>query len=417
MSQAVVPSSELFGHFLPFRRLQTVELALIARRIRIEEYRRGTEIAAIGDIDGDEVFLLKGSVSLIARDSACREVNAGSASALGALSQLRPRQYRVVANSLVEVVLVPVEIMQWVNETASRTMEVDELDLDENDDDDRIFAAVLCDLPHFNVNLPVSRQGAASIRSIANASQNGVAQLGQAAMIEPSVAAKLIAAANHPLSAPVRPVQNCFAAASHLGEQTTRRLLNAFTSNELIPDRYSAIYARFSEVVRRSREVAYLCAQLAELSGTLVATNAYLIGLLHAVGEIAALSYAEPYPELCLDQRRFDACLNRLRPTLSATILRDYGFNSDAVVAASCATEWLREVNDELDYADLVILAQLHSAIGTVRARNVPPMHTIPAFSRVANGELSPSRSLAMIRMARTMAEQTRPPNWQEHVA
>ena len=412
-----LPEPEVFSHFLPFRRLSPVEHCLLSRRVRIEQYRRGAELAAIGDIESDEIFLLSGALTLIAQDGGRRRVDTGTASALGAISQLRPRQFRVVADSLVEVLLVPLDVMHWLNQQATNQYSVAELELDENDDDDRLFAAMLTDLPQFRVNLPVTRAGAAAIRGIVNQTNQGLAQLAQAAMIEPSVAVRLIGAANHPLSAPGRNKQSCFEAAAHLGVETTRRLLTVFTASEFVPDRYSTIHARFAEAVRRSRECAYLCAQLADLTGTLVAANAYLAGLLHAVGEIAALAYAEPWHELCLDKQRLEACLNRLRPTMGATILREYGFNSDAVLAASSATDWAREIEDGLDYADLVILSLLHSAIGTEHARKVPPMHTIPAFARVTHGELSPSKSLAMIRTARALADKARPPDWQFSVA
>ncbi|NQD38282.1 HDOD domain-containing protein [Permianibacter sp. IMCC34836] len=405
---------QLLTRFLPFRRLSALELLLLSRQARLFDVRRGMELAAIGETDTDDIFLLEGDLALIARDGAVRRMSAGAANALGGVAQLRPRQFRVVAESSAKVLLLPYSLMEILPEHERVPYQVEEMELDLSEDDDRLFAALLIDLPRQNVRLPVTRAGAASIRALIQHPQIGMVQLAQAAMIEPSVALRLIGAANHPfMNAPVA-VQSCFEAVARLGVDTSRRLLHLFTSSEQVPDRYSAVAGRFATAVRQSREVAYLCAQLSEFTPGLLAARAYLVGLLHAAGEIAALTYAGAYPELSLDGPRLESCLTRVRPLLGATLLREYGLNGEIVTAATVSDDWERDHGSDgetsADYADLVILAQLHCAIGTARARAVPPMHTVPAFQRVARGELTPTRSMAMIRIARAQAETGRAP-------
>ena len=414
MSSLASLDPQYLTRFLPFRRLSALELLLLSRQCRLLEVRRGMELAAIGETDTDDIFLLEGEVALIARDGAVRQMQSGAANALGGVAQLRPRQFRVVAESAAKVLLVPYALMEALAEQERVPYQVDELELDLNEDDDRLFAALLTDLPRHNVRLPVTRAGAVAIRALVQAPQLGIIQLAQAAMIEPSVALRLIGAANHPFMTAAVPVQSCFEAVARLGIDTSRRLLHLFTSSEQVPDRYSAIAGHFNAAVRQSRETAYLCAQLSEFAPGLVAARAYLVGLLHAAGEIAALTYAAAWPELSLDADRLQRCIDRVRPLFGATLLREYGLNSETVTAATVAEDWQRDAgggkNASADYADLVILAQLHCAIGTARARAVPMMHTVPAFNRIAQGELTPTRSMAMIRIARAQAETGRAP-------
>jgi HD-like signal output (HDOD) protein len=367
------------------------------------------ELAALDETDTDELFLLEGELALIARDGAMRRLQAGGANALGGVAALRPRQHRVVADTSVKLLMVPYALMQALPEQELTPYHVDELELDLGDDDDRLFASLLTDLARQNVRLPVSRNGAASIRALIQHPQLGMAQLAQAAMIEPATALRLIGAANHPFMLGTTPVQSCFEAVARLGIDTSRRLLHLFTGSEQVVDRYSVVAGRFFASVKQSREAAYLCAQLCEFAPGLVAARAYLVGLLHAAGEIAALTYAAAWPELSLDGPRLERCLERVRALFGATLLREYGLNSEIVAAATIAEDWQHEgeggVAGKADYTDLVILAQLHCLIGSPQMRSAPPMHTVPAFQRLATVDLTPLRSLAMIRVARSQAE------------
>ncbi len=404
------PDVSQLAQFLPFRRLSVIEQNLLQHVARVIEFHRGQELTVIGDTEGDELFLLTGTVALIARDGGKRVMEAGAANALGAIAQLRPRQFRTLGESQGSVIAVPMAVVDALQRRElAKTTPVAKLELTHDDDDDRLFALMLADLPSQQVKLPVSRAGAASIRSLIAPQNVSVIALAQIALIEPSVSLRLIAAANHPIFFD-KPVQSVFEAAIRLGPASTRRLLQVFTAPESVPDRYSTIAQYVQDAVKRAREIAYLCAQLAELTPGLLVARAYEVGLLHAIGEISALAYAETMPEIILDEGRRQACLDKSRSLLGGTLLRSFRLTSDFVMAATSAEEWQRDHQSPVDYADLVILAKLHSAIGTARARQIPAMHTVPAFTKVAGGELNPSRSLAMIKVARAQAESSSAP-------
>ncbi len=399
------PSLDQLSSFLPFRRLSSIEQCLLQHGARIIEFHRGQELTVIGDVDGDELFLLSGSVALIARDGAKRVMEAGAANALGAIAQLRPRQFRTLGETAGSVIAVPFAVIDGLQKRDQNKNHVmPSVAQHSADDSERLFSMMLSDLPHQHVTLPVSRSGAASIRSLIAPPNISVIALAQIALIEPSVALRLIAAANHPLFFD-KPVNSCFEAAIRLGNVTTRRLLQLFTAPECVPDRYSVIAQFVQDAVKHAREIAYLCAQLSELTPGLLVARAYEVGLLHNVGELAALAYAQHAPELVLDETRRTQCIEQARALFGATLLRSYRLSGDFVTAATAANSWQRDHSSSVDYADIVILAKLHSAIGTARARQIPAMHTVPAFTKVAGGELNPSRSLAMIKVARAQAE------------
>ena len=61
----------------------------------------------------------------------------------------------------------------------------------------------------------------------------------------------------------------------------------------------------------------------------------------------------------------------------------------------------MRDNGVNADYCDLVIIAQLHSFVGTDMAMQVPPIHKIPALKRLDLGELTPRSSLKILEEAK----------------
>ncbi len=409
------PEPSWLARFLPFRRLTPLALILLAGRLRAFEVPAGFRLADFGETDSDELFLLEGRLQVLARDGQVRDMEAGAANSLGAVAHLRPRQFRITSATTARLFAVPHSIIGNLQDAAAANANLDELGLDMREDDDRLYAALLVDLPQQQVRLPVTRQGAALARSLLNDPASTPQQLAQLAMLEPALALRLIGAANHPVFAEGPAVQSCQEAVARLGVTTARRVLQLFIQQAHVPDRLSPMAPAIQNAVLRSREVAWLCAQLAELSPPLTVARAYLVGLLHEVGELIALAYAENWPEIYMDEARFQRCRENLRASLSATVLRAYGLNSDYLLAASSANEWQREGGPLADYCDLVILAQLHAVIGTQRVRDVPAMASVPAFARVASGALDPQRSLQMIQQARQRAHAAQLP--QDHRA
>lgn len=391
--------------FIPFRRLNTLELVLTAHFAHEVHFCVGEVLARIGESESDEIFLLEGQVQLLARDGGKRSFAAGSTPAAAALAQLRPRQYDIIALSAGVAITMPAALIAQLNASISEPpYQLSELELSPQDDDDRMFAAMLQDLARQTVPLPLSRQGAATLRAQLHNPHAGLIGLAQAAMVEPAVAMRLLGAANHSVFFST-PVQSCMEAVARLGETTSRRLLQWFCAPEFVPDRYSSIANEVASVVQSAREVAFLSAQLAEMTPGMVASRAYEVGLLHGIGELAALAYAEHKKDLSMDPLRLRESMRNARSLLGTSLLREFGLNGDFVMAASAFEQWQREVEGAVDYCDLVILAQLHCAIGTARARELPALNNVAAFSRVAMGELTPSHSLAMIRIARAQAE------------
>ena len=122
-----------------------------------------------------------------------------------------------------------------------------------------------------------------------------------------------------------------------------------------------------------------------------------LIGLLHDIGVVAVLDYAKGFPSEVKQPAVIDQAIRSLRAQTGSLILRKWGFPVEFVVSALEAEDWKRDKGPVPDYCDLVIIAQLHSFIGTARAAKVPAINEIPAHTRLALGELTPQLSIKIL--------------------
>ncbi|MCG8033045.1 MAG: hypothetical protein JAZ17_20415 [Candidatus Thiodiazotropha endolucinida] len=115
------------------------------------------------------------------------------------------------------------------------------------------------------------------------------------------------------------------------------------------------------------------------------------------MGNVAILSYAENYTEVANDNEKLAQVMHDLRGPIGSEILRSWGFIDDLILVTEEAENWLREHGGEGDYADLVIVSQLHTYIGSDEMKHLPTLDQVPAVKRLNLGELTPKLSLKIL--------------------
>lgn len=224
---------------------------------------------------------------------------------------------------------------------------------------------------------------------------------------DPAMTAKLIKAANSAMYGRCTPVANCSAAVVRLGTHITHKLVISFCLRELFKSESRELQQRMEVLWKHSTRVAAICCVLAKHDTGFDPEQAMLIGLLHDIGVVSLLSYAEGFPLEARSPEFLDDLVGCLRAQASSTILSRWRFSADYVNAALEGEEWMRETGGGADYCDLVVVAQLHSFIGTEKALSLPILDQTPAYARLQLGELSPSFSLQILDEAQEQVEQT----------
>jgi HD-like signal output (HDOD) protein len=155
-------------------------------------------------------------------------------------------------------------------------------------------------------------------------------------------------------------------------------------------------------------QVAALCHALAKRTPGFDPAQALLIGLVHDIGVIPVLTYAQHYPNLTQDPEILERTIQRLRAEFSAMTLRTWDFPEEFCAAALEAEDWLRDKRPAPDYTDILVMAQLHAAVGSPPTSRLPRIDEVPAFRKLVLGRLSPRLSLAVLDEAQQEIEEVR---------
>jgi HD-like signal output (HDOD) protein len=126
--------------------------------------------------------------------------------------------------------------------------------------------------------------------------------------------------------------------------------------------------------------------------------RALLAGLTHDIGVVPMLAHAEKYPDLIKDPNLLEQTLTTHKGQIGTMICRKWNFPDDLIEVPSNADDWLREQPGTADYADLIIISQLHSLQNSHTSGDYPSFAETPAFRRMRflnpEDQMSPSNIL-----------------------
>jgi HD-like signal output (HDOD) protein len=165
--------------------------------------------------------------------------------------------------------------------------------------------------------------------------------------------------------------------------QNTQILVVTFALRELFRTPSRQLEKRMLAMWEHSRRIAALAQVLGDKVGDFNSHEALLAGLVHDIGGLAVIGYAREFPEVAENTAALESSIQALRSQLSGMILSNWQLPAELVTAAKEAENWYRDHPGRADYADLVIVAQLHEGI----AGDIDPAK-VPALTRLG---LTPS--------------------------
>jgi len=62
--------------------------------------------------------------------------------------------------------------------------------------------------------------------------------------------------------------------------------------------------------------------------------------------------------------------------------------------------DWMRNTGEKADYADIVLVAKVHSLFGKEESTSVPPLTEMPAFQKLPLSHLGPGGSIELLNQA-----------------
>ncbi len=407
-------NAEMLKKFRPLDRLSENQRILLSHKAHFSSFKKRKSVLERGTSDHHEYFLLNGKVELEAPDGRTREIEAGTENASAAIAHLQPRQYNVRALTDVEFLVIEQDVLNSllkeapvVNEEIDVAFEVDDGSTDSSEGTYNVLMNFYHDLKTNNFTLPSLPDVAYRIRQIAEKEETSAEDIAKVVNADPAMAVKLIKSCNSPLYRGFNDVTSCRDSVIRLGIQTTQQLVTVFAMRELFRSKKPELKKAMAELWSHSREVASIAYVLAELTPGLNKDHAMLAGLIHDVGAIPVITYAENFPDLYADETALKEAIDELRGEIGCTILEHWGFPQDLIEVVSKAEEWTFDSgSDVAGYTDIIIVAQMHALIGCPKRNDLPPFNQVPAFRKLANGGLTPERSLKVMVEARHKIEE-----------
>ncbi|OZG71961.1 signal transduction protein [Hahella sp. CCB-MM4] len=400
---------EALKHFTLLEKLSDEQLIVLASRADSREYRRGQVILERGSRDSSDYYLLEGEVKLEAQDGRSVQVAAGSERARQPIAHLQPRQFTVTAVKQSTMLIVDQPTLTQMLKNAPQEFSMSEAGTAMEHADNPAYALVSSfyqDLNAHRLSLPSLPDMAMRIRTMTEQNDCNIVDVAKAIMRDPSITAKLIHAANSPLYRGFKEIESCEDAVVRLGLDATRQLITIFTLRELFKSKYELLQKKMSALWKHTMEVGSIAFVLARMTPGLKPEQAMLAGILHDIGVVPVIKYAEEHPVLRTHQDMLEAIIPEVREEIGCALLENWGFPDVFVEAARQAENYRYDSgNDKPSYADIVIVAQVHAFIGKPEHAAIPQMDQIPAFHKLALGELSPQRSLQVMQMAREEIE------------
>ncbi|MCC6301253.1 MAG: HDOD domain-containing protein [Gammaproteobacteria bacterium] len=402
MTDALHPplNSADLRRFTPFETLNDEQLILIAGLAREEEVGEGARILAFDDDRSGQYFLLSGTVELEARDGMRQVVESGSEKARGALAPARPSDHGVIALSPARLLVLEQDLLEKLGragDVAPGEGSGPASALREN----QVYQAIRADLDADRLVVPSLPEIALRIKKAVESETANIGKIARIVGADPAITAKLIKAANGPLYRGNATIDNCQAAIVRLGMNTTKQLVISFALRDLFRLDNPELKRRAQETWRHSTEVGAISMVLARLTDHLEPEQALLAGLLHDIGVVPILYQAQNDAALSADAAALDRAIAGLRGEVGALILRRWGLPEPLAQAARMADEWHYDSGARADYADLVILAQLHSHLKAGRGAEYPQMERLPACAKLAPEALTPQTSLRILDQAK----------------
>lgn len=230
--------------------------------------------------------------------------------------------------------------------------------------------------------LPTLPEVALRVREVADDPDADLDQLAKVIGNDAALSARIVRVANSPLLRANRQIEDLKTALMRLGMEYTCNLATGLAMEQMFQATSDLVDRRLREVWMRSSEVAGICHVLCRHYTKLRPDQATLAGLVHKIGVLPILTYAEDHPSLLVDSLTLDRVIEELQGPLGDMILKTWEFPEELIHVPSRHLEFSRKA-PAADYADIVTVALLQSHMGDDSALGDMDYQEVTAFERL----------------------------------
>lgn len=247
---------------------------------------------------------------------------------------------------------------------------------------ERVRQEITTALQNDRLVLPTLPEVALRVREVANDPDADMDNLSGVIGNDAALSARIVRVANSPLLRGSRPIEDLKAAVMRLGMAYTCNIATGLAMEQMFQATSDLVDSRLREVWSRSSEIAGICHVLCKHYTRLRPDQATLAGLVHKIGVLPILTFAEDHPNLLSNSLVLDKVIDELHAPLGDMILKTWGFPEELVHIPTQHVDFGRRI-PKADYADIVTVAMLQSYMGSDDTMAQVDYHQVTAFERL----------------------------------
>ena len=220
-----------------------------------------------------------------------------------------------------------------------------------------VQAHLLAAIDNDDLVLPTLPEVALSIREAAENSEISVAALSRVIGRDAALSARLIKVVNSPLLRALVEVTNLHTAITRLGVNYSCNLAIGLVIEQIFHARSPSLESTLRDIWQNSLEVAGVSYEIARRHTHLKPDQAALGGLVHQIGALPVLAYAQEHDELLADPVWLQPVIARIHPILGDKLLQTWDFPAQLCTLPSQVQQLARET-DNIDYVGVVQIAR-----------------------------------------------------------
>ncbi len=380
------------------------QLETLAKSLQIETAGPGQCLIDLGSCEKFSLYLVEGVLRAITNEHQETRFAYTDDGELFPIAQIRPSMCRVVADEPVRFFrLYSDQLTDFAHhelEDEPKT-DIELVEIDETTEQSMFQILLFKDLLAGDIQLPSLPDVAQRIHQAFADNLVTAETVGVIIQTDPVITAKIIMVANSALYGGRAPIESLQRAVVRLGLENTRKLVMTYMVKELFNSTTSEMKSHMHAVWKHSQHVASLCRLLADRLDGFDVEQAQLAGLVHDIGKVAILQYAQQHEELRDNPKKLLEAVKSMRPQITGMLLDEWKFGPEFVTVGQECEEWFRNPTDQPDLCDLVLIAQYHAMIGTQMQRSLPPIAALPAFAKLGMSNLAIEQIIEFMKESR----------------
>jgi HD-like signal output (HDOD) protein len=394
---------EILQQFKIFSEFSEIQLLYIKEKAKQLTVPKNKVLLKLGADHSNIFLLLQGELKLTATDGKVGFITAETNSSKNSIAQLRPSRYQVISLTEVEIIVLSEDILHSaIDLDNAEEIEIEAISVDDSEseveDYDQVLFGILSLLHTEQLVLPSLPDIALKIRTAIENEDSDADDITKIIKMDQSIVAKILKTASSAMyNTSGKQIESCKAAYMRIGAKKIANLVLSYAMKELFDSDSASQKKKMQDVWQHSVKVAAISSILARLTPGFDPEKALLAGLLHNIGAVAVINNLGENAFIIDDDELFNKVLLKLQPEVGETLLTKWEFPSDLIDVVKHSTDWFRDEQENASYSDIINIAQLHAYIGTPLQEKLPNIDEIPAFNKMALGQLTPEMSLQVL--------------------